>query len=215
MSEPTTVLTDYALAAVALAIAFRLARPAARPSAPALLWAASFVALAVAALVGGTWHGIPAQTLPALRGSLWSATYVAIGLADLLLLAGAAWEALGHGVVQGALALLGARFGAYAVLVVDSRDFRLAAVEFAATLALLAVFGLDLARRREHAAAFVLGGVAVSLAGGLVLSSGLGLHERFNNNDLYHVIQAFGLWLFFRGARLLRPRASAAAAAHA
>ena len=56
-----------------------------------------------------------------------------------------------------------------------------------------AVFGLDLARRREHAAAFVLGGVGVSFAGGLVLSSGLSLSEQFNQNDLYHVIQALGL----------------------
>jgi hypothetical protein len=71
---------------------------------------------------------------------------------------------------------------------------------------LLLAFGLDLARRSEPAAAFVLSGVLLSLAGGLALWLGLKPHPLFNNNDLFHVIQTAGVWLFFQGALRLRDR---------
>jgi hypothetical protein len=206
MSEPTTVLTDYVLAAVALIVAWRLARSRPRASVPGRLWAASFVALAVAALVGGTWHGFPHDVLPAVRRLLWSITYVMIGLADLLILAGATRAALTRWTGTAVLTLLAARFLAFAGLVVGLRDFRLVAFEFGGTVLLLLVFALDLARRREPAAGFVLGGVLLSFAGGLVLAVGVSLHPRFNNNDLFHVIQTAGVWLFFRAALRLRSR---------
>lgn len=207
MSEPTTVLTDYALALVALGVAWRLCSARPRVSVPGRLWAASFLALAVAALVGGTWHGLAPEAWPSLRYLLWSVTYVAIGVADLLLLAGATRAALSRWTGSTALVLLTARFLVYAGLVVGLREFRTVAIEFGVTLLLLLAFALDLARRREPAAGFALGGVLLSLAGGLVLWLRLSLHPQFNNNDLFHVIQAGGVWLFFQAALLLRSRA--------
>lgn len=206
MSEPTTVLTDYALGAIALAVAWRIHSVRPLASTPGRLWAASFLALAVAALVGGTWHGIPRDVLPPVRSLLWSITYVAIGVADLLILAGATRAALTRWTATTVLALLGARFLAYAGLVVGLRDFRLIAVEFGGTVLLLFVFALDLARRREPAAPFVLGGALLSFAGGLVLALGVTPHVSFNGNDLFHVIQAAGVWLFFQAARRLHSR---------
>jgi hypothetical protein len=209
MSEPTTVFTDYALAAVALALAWRLSRLRPRASAPGRFWAASFAALAVAAFVGGTWHGIPADAAPAFRYLLWSITYVAIGVADLLMLAGATRAALPRWAGAAVLTLLTARFLAYAGLVVGSREFRFVAFEFGVTLLLLLAFALDLARRREPAAAFALAGVLLSFGGGLVVALGVSLHPRFNHNDLFHVIQTGGVWLFFQAALLLRSREEA------
>jgi len=206
MSEPATVLTDYVLAAVALGLAWRLSGSRSRASVPALLWAASFVALGLAALVGGTWHGIPPDVLPSLRRSMWSVTYVAIGFADLLILAGATRAALTRWPTVAVVLLLTARFLIYAGLILGRRDFRYVACEFAVTVVLLLAFGLDLARRREPAAAFVLSGVLLSFAGGLALWLGLNLHPQFNNNDLFHVIQTAGVWLFFQGALRLRDR---------
>ncbi len=208
MNEPTTVLTDYALAVLALLLARRLAL--ARPRGPlsARLWAASFVALAVAGLAGGTWHAIPRDAQPALRHLLWSASYVAIGLADLLLLAGAAQEALCGRLRRMALALAAGRFLVYAPCVVGLHGFVVVAAEVGVTVLCLAAFGLDLARRRQPAAPFVLGGAAASFAGGLVMALRLDLHPHFGRNDLFHVVQMVGIWLFFRGALLLRDTAS-------
>jgi hypothetical protein len=48
-------------------------------------------------------------------------------------------------------------------------------------------------------------GVAVSLAGVAVQQSGWGLHQHFNHNDIYHLIQIVGLYYFYRFALHLRP----------
>jgi hypothetical protein len=46
----------------------------------------------------------------------------------------------------------------------------------------------------------VLWGVAVSVAAAAIQQSGLAIHRYFNHNDLYHTVQAIGVWLLFRGA---------------
>jgi hypothetical protein len=50
-------------------------------------------------------------------------------------------------------------------------------------------------------------GVMVSFAAAGVQQSGFALHQHFNHNDLYHVIQMAGVYLLYRGGRLLRSRA--------
>lgn len=206
MNEPTTLLTDYLLAALGLVLALRLSRSSPLPRSRGL-WATSFVALAVAGLAGGTWHGIHPDTLPTLRYHLWSITYVMIGLADLLIVAGAAWAALTRGPRAVALVLLTGQFLAYVVLILGQRDFRYVGYDYLGALILLFAFGLDLGRRRAPAAGFVLGGVLASFAGALVQSQHLGPHPQFNHNDLFHVLQMAGVWLFYRGGLLLGDRA--------
>jgi hypothetical protein len=39
---------------------------------------------------------------------------------------------------------------------------------------------------------------------GLVQASGFRLHEHFNHNDLYHVIQTAAVLLLYRGAKRLQ-----------
>jgi len=206
MNEPATLITDYLLAALGPVLADRAARSLPPLPRPGQLWAASFVALAAAAVAGGTWHGIHPDTLPTLRHHLWSITYVMIGLADSLILAGAAWAALPRGPRALALLLLLGRFGVYAVLILRYREFRFAGYDYLATLLLLLVFGFDLARRRAPAAGFVIVGVLVSGLGAVVQAQRLAPHPHFNHNDLFHVIQMAGVWLFYRAALLLDDR---------
>ena len=46
-------------------------------------------------------------------------------------------------------------------------------------------------------------GLYISLAGVLIQTSGWSFHEHFNHNDIYHVVQMFGLYCFYRGALFL------------
>ena len=204
MNEPTTVSTDWILAALSIVLALRLLRSGEPLPASRRLWAASFFALAAAALVGGTWHAIPPAVVPALRYQLWAIMYTGICLADLLILAGAARAALRRAPAAVVFLLLAGRFLACATLVLTQRDPRYAGWDYLLTLLVLSGFGLDLARRGERGAGFVLAGVAVSSAGALVMYRGFSLHPRFDDNDLFHVIQALGVWLFFRAGLLIR-----------
>jgi hypothetical protein len=62
MSEPVTMLTDYALGAVSAYLGVRLFRFS-------KYWAIAFLALALAAFLGGTWHGFWQHDL------LWKARF--------------------------------------------------------------------------------------------------------------------------------------------
>ena len=46
---------------------------------------------------------------------------------------------------------------------------------------------------------WMLAGVAISIVAGVVQASGLRLHEHFNHNDLYHVIQIAAMLALYRG----------------
>jgi hypothetical protein len=46
-------------------------------------------------------------------------------------------------------------------------------------------------------------GILVSFVASLIQQSGFALHQHFNHNDIFHVIQLLALWLLYRGGRLL------------
>lgn len=68
-------------------------------------------------------------------------------------------------------------------------------------LALLALGG-----RRRPGARSLLAGVLVGFAGALVQRSGFALHPHFNHNDLFHVVEMAGVWLYYRAAAALQDR---------
>src|SRR5262245_24164146 len=89
ITDPVTMLTDYALSAASLYFAFRLARmlgPRNRVS--AWLWSAAFFASSVAALLGGIYHGFYLHFDALTLRVLWSVTVYAIGLSTGLMIGG-------------------------------------------------------------------------------------------------------------------------------
>jgi FlaA1/EpsC-like NDP-sugar epimerase len=81
ITEPVTMLTDYALAAASLYFAFLLARimgPRNRVS--AWLWCAAFLASAIAALLGGIYHGFTSYFDAITLRAIWNVAVFVIGL---------------------------------------------------------------------------------------------------------------------------------------
>jgi len=182
MNEPTTVLTDYALAAISGFLSCRLIRFS-------RFWALAFFAVALAALLGGTWHGFWQNDL------LWKATTLAAGVASFGMVAGSA-RAVTTGRVQAGLAAFAVvKLAAYAAWMLYHDDFIWVVVDTAA--ALLIVAALYLWRFNG----WIIAGVAVSVLAGLAQASGLRLHAHFNHNDLYHVIQIGAMLLFYGGLK--------------
>jgi hypothetical protein len=182
VNEPTTVLTDYALAAVSAFLGFKLI-PYSR------FWSLAFLALAVGALLGGTWHGFWQSDL------LWKATTLSVGVTSFGMVAGSA-SALTTGKLRtGLIAFAAGQLFGYAAWMLYHDDFIWVVADTAA--ALLIVAGLHFWRFNGG----ILAGVAVSVLAGLAQASGLALHERFNHNDLYHVLQIAAMFLFYRGVR--------------
>jgi len=208
MAEPMTVLTDYGLAAVAALLAARLMGQADGQTARRL-WGASFVAVGLAAAAGGTWHGwSPRMTRPS-ADALWLVTYVFLGLGNALILAGAAWTAARGGLRAALLTAVVVRFVVWFGFIARNPDFRYVIYDYAGTLLGLLALSACLAWRKRPGAGWIAAGVAVSLAGAVIQRGRLAPGPAFNHNDLFHVIQAAGLYLYYRGGSRLRDRTAA------
>ena len=59
------------------------------------------------------------------------------------------------------------------------------------------------AARRSTGHKWLKAGLAVSAAGVLIQQIGIGIHEHFNHNDIYHLVQMVGIYCFYRGALCL------------
>lgn len=116
---------------------------------------------------------------------LWSIGFLLVGAAGL---AGGTF----HGFrTEAGAALLAQLWNATMVLIGGSAGFMISGC-------LVAVIG--------RARPWLASGLAVTLAGLAVMVARVRPSPSFNQNDLFHCIQMAGLYLFYRGALLLRDR---------
>jgi hypothetical protein len=174
------MLTDYALGAVSAYLGIRLFKFS-------KYWATAFLALALAAFLGGTWHGWWQNDV------LWKATILSVGVASFGMVAGSAKIALdgaGRRVLTGFAAL---KLLLYCGWMLFHDDFIWVIVDTASALAIVGALHLWRFNR------WMLAGVGVSVLAALAQAGGLALHRHFNHNDLYHVVQIAAMLLFYRG----------------
>jgi hypothetical protein len=196
ISEPMTLATDYLLAAVTALLAVGILRRTEGQSGRRL-WGAAFVALALAAAIGGTHHGFEIE-------ALWKPTVWIVGLAGAAMLAGSAFATTQGRARQALLVLAVVKLVAFWAWTWRDDRFIWVVADTAAAFALVAA--LHFWRRRQPGSRWIVAGVGVSIAAAVVQASGFDLHRHFNHNDLYHLIQIGAMLAYYRGARLLVDR---------
>lgn len=181
--EPSTLVTDYLVSVAAVIFGARL-------WSSFRLWSLAFFGTAAGAFFGGTYHGFAAEMTPFAAAVLWKVAIFSIALASFFLLSGC-----------------GRAFGAIAVVkliatmswMINHDQFVWVILDYGITLLILG--GAEIVAwflRRAPSAPWALGSVALSVAGALVQQAQINLHEHFNHNDLYHVIQLVALWMLYR-----------------
>ena len=208
LAEPTTVLTNVVLSIVAFVLAGRLGIQAAAEGAnAAACLAGGIMATGIAAALGAAAHGLDPVTEPALRARCWKAALYASGLISVGTIASVAFFAARGAVRSALVAFAIIKLALFVLVVMRKPEFRVAAIDYGASLAVLlagACYGLI--RWQEPGATLLIAGVAVSLVAGLVQAFRVSPHRWFNHNDLFHVIQIVAMYLFFRGGSLLVDR---------
>jgi hypothetical protein len=208
ISEPTTLASDWILAAVAVAVATRLHRTG-DGGRPQRLWAGAFLTGAAAALAGGTVHGFAASLSPFAHDVLWKTVLVGAGLAGSLILAGTVLATLTGGWRGALLAGTAGQLAVYLVLVSGSNDVRLAVGNGAVTIVALLALALATASRDPRRLVWILLALGLSAAGLAVQRAGL-TAGFLNHNDVCHVLQTAALWPFYHAGLRLRDRAAGA-----
>lgn len=179
MHDPMALITDYVLGIFAWVLAALLKR-AGKP------WVPAFVFTGIAAILGGTYHGLFEHPL------LWKAVVYAVGFASFFLLAGSGGRKLQ---VFAAVKLV-----AYLAWVTMDDAFVWVIVDYGVTLLIVAAVH---AIRKSPATKWILANIAVSIVGALIQQSKVKLHPYwFDHNDIYHVIQMVALWLLYRAGTM-------------
>ena len=199
-----TVLTDYALAVVCGVLGGLLLKNRQTHYSRGY-WAIAFLALGLAAALGGTWHGFPAPVLSrSTLFRLWTLTLFCAGVASFAMLAGSAYAAAAGGLRLALVAFAAAKLAGFTLWIQANQGFIVVILDTGIAMLLVALLhALD---RRNAASRWILSGVGVSLAGALVQAGGLAPHPDFNHNDLYHVIQAAAMVLYYRGVATMQDR---------
>lgn len=208
ITEPTTMLTDYALAAMSVLFAVLLLRSEhLHRLASVRLWAGAFITTALAAILAGTYHGFSAHLGDAAGEILWKATVYSMGFVSFFMLAGSIVSSVGIPLRRRLLAAVILKFLFYAVWMAGHDDFRFVIYDYiSAMVGVLIVQASAASMRREESAKWIIAGVLVSLIAAGAQQSGFTIHENVNHNDVYHIIQMVAVYLFFRGTRLLTVR---------
>jgi hypothetical protein len=209
LSEPDVTLTDFGLALECAGFAAWLHRRYPGRTPLRAWFIVFFASLGFAALCGGMIHGFfPDARLPLYR-LLWTATLLAIGATALSGWALAARLVLPQPAARHVTAFAGAVFATYsAVVMFVTQSFAIAIIHYLPAAAFLLAAFIILYLRRH--ADFVLTGIAgliLSFWAAWVQQGEISLHPvYFNHNALYHLIQAFALFLIFLTARGLLSR---------
>ncbi len=200
------MLTDYTLAAVTLLLAvslFRLALLGQQIS--VWLWAAAFVATAVAAIFGGTSHGFALYLGEAAKTILWKATVYTTGLVSFFMLSGAIMASVPRPLRPWLLAATGLKFLLYGTWMVKHNDFRYVIYDYApAMFGVLILQAIVAYGWRDESAGWIIAGILVSFVAAGIQQSRFKLHKNFNHNDLYHVVQTGAIYLLYKGGCLLK-----------
>jgi hypothetical protein len=206
IQEPDVTLTDYGLAVEATLLAWLLRR---KPAANALL-RTSFVwfylSIAVAAILGGTYHGF----LPAMdkltAAIMWRAVLITIGVTAFTGWRIGAQLLFSSAIANSVSRLAAVELAVYALVAIFlQQNFALAIVNYLpAVFFLIMSFAVSFARSRDGTTLLGLGGLLLTLVAAAVQHLQISIHPLyFNHNALYHVLQGVALVAIFVAARKL------------
>ncbi len=208
-AESTTAATD-ALLAAASAVGIVYLRRAAPASSLRTAWLAALAGWGVSALLGAITHG--SELDPGLKRFLWQPLYLALGVAQAMLVVAAVGAWRGPAAARRLLpVMLVAAAVFYAATLRTGGDFLVFVIYSTATTVFALAVHIALALRGRPGAARVSAGLAASLGAGVIQASALSVRLiwTFDHNGLFHLAQLLGLILLIAGLRrLLAPRTS-------
>ena len=206
ITEPTTLATDYVLAALCAALAWRLHAAAGATNQRAVgLWALAFAATAFGSFAGGTYHGFSTVLPGAVAAAIWTLTTIAVGFAACLLLSAALVAAVRPRARRWLLFGVWAQFAVYAIWMLWHDAFVNVIVEYGAAMLMTLVLQIATPRlRRAPSTRWIVAGVGVTIAAAAVQQSGFDLHKNLNHNDLQHLVQMVAVSLLYKGGTKLR-----------
>jgi len=212
ITEPITMLTDYAIALQTAGFSILLfKRGRFRQQLAVQFWAAAFGSVAVAAVLGGTCHGFMLLFEFSTLALLWKIMLFALSFAGCFMLFATLKSSLSRRWQRWGSLLVGIKLSAYLIGMLLYASFENAflygVVDYLSAMLWVLILELRAALYAPpYRSLWIMGGILMSGVAIALQTSGVVLFEYFNYNDLYHLVQMIALYWFYRGARLLKDR---------
>ena len=205
MKEIDVALTDYGLTILCFVITFMLIRKHAYDRVLSTWFSMLFLSVGLASGIGGTVHGfVHEDTL--LDSIFWRGTIACIGVSAL-----SAWmigakimlNDLGQRIIRTLAIVNFTMYLAYVLFL--NQDFGVAVANYLPSAIFLLVAFVNVYKQTLHRLAFfALVGLILTFVAAGIQELEIGVHAKyFSHNALYHLVQAVGLYLIFRGATFL------------
>ncbi len=206
ITEPTTMITDYLLGLFTFVLALRLFKlNGEQPQNSLRLWSGALAASAIAAFLGGTSHGFALHFSDFAKTAIWKATVYSIGLASFLMLSGTLFAVVANPLRKLLLGLVLLQFLIYAGWMISHDEFKYVIFDYVpAMLGVVLLQAYAYSKWKHKSAVWLISGVLISFAAAGIQMSGFTIHQHFNHNDLFHVIQIGANYLLYKGASLLK-----------
>jgi len=196
--EPTTAITDFIIGVLGMAFGWQLFNIP--DSLFHFLWGNCFFAVGIGGFLGGISHGFGPRFSELLKKIIWRSTLIFVGVTGLSLSL-AALTFFTNDKVQNLLMIIAALMLIFYFIQINKQDTFGQAVKFYFPLIVVSLFGFSIAYVTTGylGALFCSIGLVVSLVASWIQMSGISLHQHFNHNDLFHMIQILGMVLMYRG----------------
>ncbi|GAB4368501.1 MAG: hypothetical protein Kow00121_07680 [Elainellaceae cyanobacterium] len=207
ITEPITMLTDYAIAIETLIFAVMLWRSEAQKQVSVRCWAVALAAVGVAAFLGGTCHGFVVHLGRAWLITLWQLMFYLLSLASFLMLSATVVSTLPRRSQRWFILVAGTKSMLYLVWAANNRHFGYAIADYLSAMVIVLFLQLWALYRQctPKSARWIIAGILLSGVAVTVQASPLAIGS-FTSTDVYHLIQMVALYLFYRGACLLTDR---------
>jgi hypothetical protein len=198
LHEPATLITDYLLALVALVCGLLLRR---NDPPPARLWfARGMLVSALSAFVGGSYHGFAPNFAYEIQAIWWRSILITLSLVSAALALSLMHEVAPSHRQPLIRSLIILKLAIFLVVALMRPVFLFAIIDYGTALLAWIVAALVTGGPWRG---WMLAAIGLSFFAAAVQQLQLSPFSRLNHNDLYHVIQAFAFFGFYRGGKLL------------
>jgi small-conductance mechanosensitive channel len=208
ITEPTTMITDYLLGAWTLYLGIRLfTKGKALQQNCVNLWSVFLIAVGIAAFTGGTYHGFDFYLADLTRDIIWKFTLGLILIACLFSLYSVIIAFFQDPYKKWFCVAATLKFAVFLIWIMAKTEFKYVIYDYASSMVFILILQVIAKMRyKEKSAFWIIAGILIAFIGAGIQQSKVIIHEHFNHNDLYHVIQMIAVYLWYKGGGLLRDK---------
>ncbi len=206
ISEPMTMFTDYLIFSQSLYLFNKLRiQLGDQRNVPQTMWMCALIAIGLASFFGGTYHGLGLMIPENINHFIWKLTTYTIGTVSFLIFYGTMKSSVPKRFHKPLFAISFAQLLFYYYWMFSHDKFMYVIMDYAPSMLMVLVFQvISKFKYNTGSENYFIKGVIISFIGAGVQQNGFDLHTHFNHNDIYHIIQMFGIYMFYKGVPHLK-----------